>query len=509
MVLPMLPPALPGVIRHLTKRVRMLVRSGPTRAGAVRAGLAVVAVIVSYCAMLAIGRALGAGTQPALLGAILTLGVSRRPEHVHASRAAFYPLALAAVALVAGGVGLLLHAIALAGAVAFVAGIFLSIWLRNFGERGRRIGSLIALPFVTMLVVPIRPIHAPGGPLVDLLAIVAAGLVALASVRVVGALATVLPLVPQEAEGEPDRPTRARKPGAVTIPTRMAIQMTVALALAFAAGFALFARHWGWTVLTAFIVCSGAIGRGDAAYKALLRVIGAIGGTAAATLLTYAWHPAGPLEAIAIFIALFFGLWLRDTNYAYWAACITLVLALLAQPSATETATLLGLRVVAIVAGALCAIAATWFVLPIRTTDVIRRRLADALAALDAIVANDPADPAAHAFRLAAFERRMFDLERVAAPVRLHRRALPLADHREHPGRWIDLARDCRRHAHDIDVTRLSPAERAQLRRSIGATRKAIGAHTRTRDVSHEPAIAAHLQTVSDALRMRRDGRSA
>ena len=47
----------------------------------------------------------------------------------------------------------------------------------------------------------------------------------------------------------------------------MALQMGVALSAAFAIGLLFFPQHWGWSVLTAFIVCSGARGRGDAAYK--------------------------------------------------------------------------------------------------------------------------------------------------------------------------------------------------------------------------------------------------
>jgi hypothetical protein len=479
----------------------MSVRPRSPRDGAGMAAVALVAVIVSFCTMLAIGRALGAGTQPALLSAVLTLGISRRPEHARGMHAALYPLALAAVALVAGAVGLLLHTIPIAGAIVFVAGVFLSIWLRNFGERGRRIGGLIALPFVTMLVVPIGPIHAPGGPRIDLLVVVAAGLVALGSVRAVGALAARSGLTVPQAQPAPDGAPRARKPGALAIPTRMAIQMTVALALAFAAGFSLFAHHWGWTVLTAFIVCSGAIGRGDGAYKGLLRLVGAIAGTAAASLLTIAWHPAGPPEALAIFVCLYLGLWLRETNYAYWAACITLVLALLAQPSVAATTNVLTLRVAAIFVGALCAIVATWFVLPIRTTDVIRRRLSDALLALDALACDDADDATPIATRVRTFDRRMHELERVAAPVRIHRRMLPFADHPEHPGRWIELALDCRRAALATECAMFDAEQRVRLRRAIGRTRKAIGAHGKAVAGPRERGVTDALRDVHAALR--------
>ena len=482
----------------------MLERSRPTRAGAVRASLTVVAVVIGFCTMLAVGHVLRTGTQPALLCAILTLGVSRRPEHARAMHAALYPLSLAAVAVVAGGVGLLLHRIPIVGAIVFVAGIFLSIWLRNFGERARRIGALIALPFVAMLVVPVGPIRAPGGPLVDLAAIVFAGLVALAAVRVVGLFASLARIAKPTADVAIERPARKSKPGAISVPTRMALQMTVALALAFVIGLVFFSRHWGWTVLTAFIVCSGAIGRADAAYKGFLRLLGAIVGTASATLLTHLWHPRGPLEAAGVFVALFLGLWLRDTNYAYWAACITLVLALLSQPAANVTTSdILTLRLLAIFVGALCAIVATWFVLPIRTTDVIRRRLSDVLVALDAFVASDVHDRDARSERLSAFDHRMRDLNRVATPVRLHRRVVRVADHAEHPGRWLDIAREFHMHAHANDGEQLTPERKTRIRRAIGSSRKAIGAHGKTGAEASERGISACLDDVCEALRAR------
>ncbi len=115
----------------------------------------------------------------------------------------------------------------------------------------------------------------------------------------------------------------------MTVPTRMALQMLVALALAFAIGMFAFPQHWSWVVLTAFIVCSGAVGRGDAIYKGLLRVGGAIGGTLIAAILSRVAMPNGTVSAAVIFVVLFFGIWLRTVNYAYWAACATLIFALL------------------------------------------------------------------------------------------------------------------------------------------------------------------------------------
>jgi uncharacterized membrane protein YccC len=155
--------------------------------------------------------------------------------------------------------------------------------------------------------------------------------------------------------------------------TRMAAQMFVALALAFIVGMLAFPQHWSWVVLTAFIVCSGAVGHGEAMQKGLLRVVGAIGGTLIAALVSRI--PLTGIESVAIvFIVLFFGIWLRERNYAYWAACATLIFALLQGSAGVNPLPLFAVRVLAIILGAICAVAAVAFVLPFSAEQLARHR---------------------------------------------------------------------------------------------------------------------------------------
>lgn len=205
----------------------------------------------------------------------------------------------------------------------------------------------------------------------------------------------------------------------------MALQMLVALALAFAIGMTALPQHWSWVVLTAFIVCSGAVGRGDAIYKGLLRLGGAIGGTLLAALISrIPLH--GVSSAAVIFAVLFFGIWLRERNYAYWAACATLIFALLQGSQGVDPLPLFALRLIAILVGALCAIAATWFVFPIRTTHVVRRRVADARDALRAGAG------------VRDLHLHLAQLDRVAPPVRLHRRVFGEPKDGEHPATLLE-----------------------------------------------------------------------
>jgi len=294
-------------------------------------------------------------------------------------------------------------------------------------------------------------------------------MVALVGVLIPGAASAPAP-APEAvaAAGAAERPRRAGP----SVPARMALQLAVALAAAFAVGFAVFPGHAGWTVLTAFIVCSGARGRGDAFYKAVLRLGGALAGTVAALLFTLIWTPAGIGEAVLIFGVLYLGVWLRERNYAYWACAMTLIFALLSRPGATFGPEAFAERLEAILAGAICGVAAAWFVMPIRTVDVIRRRLADALVAFDDVVAHAHVAEE-HPARLARFEHHLAELDGVAAPVRWHRRVFASRAQPDHPARWIELAHELRRHAETV----AAHPNRAAIRRAVGISRRAIAHH--------------------------------
>src|SRR5262249_18480430 len=83
-----------------------------------------------------------------------------------------------------------------------------------------------------------------------------------------------------------------------------------------------------------------------------------------------------------IFAVLAVATYLRGYSYAYWAAGVTSVLSLLYGYFGETGTALLPTRLEAIGLGALVGIAAAWLVLPIRTSDVVRLRRAQALYAL-------------------------------------------------------------------------------------------------------------------------------
>lgn len=278
----------------------------------------------------------------------------------------------------------------------------------------------------------------------------------------------------------------------------MALQMAVALASAFAAGDLFFREHWAWIVLTAMIVNLGNRGRLDVLYKGVQRLGGAAAGTVIAFVATYTMSAMLPSTAhggahVAVaLLALFLGMWLRPFGYAWWALCITIALALLQGLAPLASLSLLGTRLVAIAAGSVIGVASAWWVYPIDSADVVRRRLADALARLGE--AFDPDRPGRaerpDADASGAFREALKGLSEVAPVFQAARRLMrwktrqPMRVPSASRGAMtaylhalsldadrIDALNVCERSACDLIAIGATPPA---VRRAVGAARKTL-----------------------------------
>jgi hypothetical protein len=423
---------------------------------------------------------------PLILAAVLALTLSRnRLIRTWRGRAESL-IGLPFVALATAGVGYLLVHLPIVGATAYVTAMFLSIFLRRFGPVWSRIGTLIALPFITLLIAP------GAGTGTTPLGVALLSIAVLAIVVALQLLAEVTKLLPRPQQappataGEADasepqagatqsgaaEPTPPPRPGLrPSASTRMAIQMAIALAAAFTIGGILFPQHVTWVVLTAFIVCSGNRGRADVLYKSGLRIVGAAIGTILATIglvwLTPA-HPLlqGPPLVIVLLLILGLGLWLREWTYAAWAVVMTLVITLLRSAAVTGVEQTSGdqlwIRILAIVVGAACGVLASWFVLPVRSEGVLRRRIGGALRAISEYVAEQNT----------ATEHDLDDslqkLDEVAAPWHALDRATPWRSTARKPGRWMLLVHE------SAALVRANPAISGKARRALGEARRSL-----------------------------------
>lgn len=386
----------------------------------------------------------------------------------------------------------------------FTAGLALSIWLRRFGPVGLRLGTLLALPFVALLVTPVPVLPSglvAGMPSVghSMLWSAVAAVIAFGWVWVFQELGTRIGLIKALSAaaahaGGSDRKGEPRKAKSGIAPsTRMAVQMGLSLGVAFVIGRGVYGSHWAWIVLTAFVVNSGNRGRGDVAYKCLQRIFGACVGTVVATVIAGMFPPRDNTAVVAILLVLVIGSWLRTISYAYWAGCVTAMLSLLQGYFGETHISLLGERLEQILIGGALTVAVAWFVLPIRSTDVLRRRLADALLALGAFTEAfraTPRDSAQVHARQAAFLLAVEELGKVAPTFEGLRRlsALPL----------VGMTRRGRQGRERMQT---AVAAIDAVRACAAPVRALAGAEHTDACVEHLRNVKRHAATVRGALR--------
>jgi hypothetical protein len=228
---------------------------------------------------------------------------------------------------------------------------------------------------------------------------------------------------------------RAEATRVARVAARRANQSALGLTLAFAAGQLLFPAHWTWTVITAFTVSVGARSRGEVLVKSVERFAGALAGTTVATLAAGALTGNAGLAVAVILALLAAGLYLREINYAWWAFCFTGVLAVLyGLIDRSSGPDLLGIRLIESVIGAGCAIVPAAVLRPIRTRDVVRKRIGDCLRRIRAALDTGAADVAT----ARGIEVAIEEVRKAARPLLVTRRIR----HRPEVA-WVDQLTGC------------------------------------------------------------------
>ncbi|MFT4212103.1 MAG: FUSC family protein [Microbacterium sp.] len=427
------------------------------RAGVAPAAVTMIAVLVTVAAAVLIDPEPGL----AVFGTLLAISLSSSQLERDLRGRLEAGVALPAIALLGAAVGFALSTAPFVGAAAFCLAGAASVYCRRFGERGRRLGGLLVLPFAALLVAPVHSDRLSGWAAAACATVV--GLVAWAAVTVFQLTAVrvgVLPRVVTAVVVQPAPPSSSR-PDATT---RLAVQMLVTLAIAFAVGFLGFGDRWAWVVITALTVTVGNTGRADVADKALQRVVGAGAGSIVALVVVLVPASGPGLEIVAALVVLFAGLVLRHISYVWWAFAVTVVLAV-AQGLTTGPFPL-GERWEEIVVGGIIAVVVAALVLPVPSEASVRRAIADVLAALSdwlTVAAGEEGsgrDEAALRVRTA-----LRALDRRARPFDGPVRWLP-ASWRPRAVGWVDRSREA--------TALLLAAPDPRARRALGDARRAI-----------------------------------
>ncbi|WP_378144894.1 FUSC family protein [Cnuibacter sp. UC19_7] len=462
-------------------------------------------VLALIAAALVVGVLLVVLPEPSavILGIALSASLSRSQLERDARGRIEALVLLPVVGVLGFGIGAVLRANLVVGAVVYVGALVAAMLLRGRGPVWRRVSALVATPFLAVLFLPAAP-GADRGPLAAVLIPVGVAVLAWAAVTVVQVGARAVGLLPRGVTGVPGEARRAAdaavaanavepaaanavESGAEATPAtalpspagtsrsgprppaevRSAAQLGAALVVAFLVGGLAFGDHWPWVVLSAVIVAYLPRGRADAVRTGLHRLVGAAAGSLVALVPVAVLPSDSTVLVVLALAAIALGILLREVGYAAWAFGVTVALTLLERLTG-QPSPLIGQRLLEIVIGVAIGLLAVCLVFPIRTTDVVRSRLKDVLAAVsDRLAADDPEVAQAAELRIRSTLR---ELDRSAAGLTDAGRALALV--RRPPPRAVEWAAD----AHTLGAYAVAapwPAP-AAIRRAVGDARRAL-----------------------------------
>lgn len=212
------------------------------------------------------------------------------------------------------------------------------------------------------------------------------------------------------------------KPWSDWAPTsRMALQAMVAASLASGVGEAISASRWYWAVITVFVIFVGATTRSGILTKAYRRVLGtAIGICVGVALVSLAGHDSGVLVVICV-VSVFGMLYLGPLNYLYSSLCITIMLVSLYRMLGVLDQSILELRLVETLSGAVIGVLCAYLILTTNSRPVLVVKVDAYFDAIDRLLRSvsttfeSPAARTEVATDLHSLETHQVDLEKTVA----------------------------------------------------------------------------------------------
>lgn len=177
-----------------------------------------------------------------------------------------------------------------------------------------------------------------------------------------GGSASIAPMV---------RPRGGPRTASWHLATRQAVQASLAVAIAAAAGLLLSVEHYTWAALTAFIIFLGTSTRGDITAKAIYRAIGTLTGMVLAIPIVLATG-AHPIVVIGIaLLCCAVGYYLMSVSYVYLMLCTSLAVSEMYNIMGQFNSAFAAIRIAEVLVGSIVAVLVATLVVPISTTDAI------------------------------------------------------------------------------------------------------------------------------------------
>jgi hypothetical protein len=395
----------------------------------------------------------------------------------------------------------LLHAQPVARDLVFLAITGAGVYARRWGPRGHSLG---VFGFMTFFMAQF--LHATPGRLPELYAAVVLSLLTTSAVR--------FGLWCYEAQQPPAPvPEPPAGTGLARVTTRQAVQATVGAGFALVLGQLVSGQRWYWAVGATWWIFVNTASRGETLVRGFRRVLGTVLGIGLGLLVAVPLHGAAAPTAVLLAACVFGIFYSAAISYTWMMLCVTLLAELLYGLLGVLSPGLLALRLAETGVGALGAVLAVLFVLPVTTHAVTDARIQQALRCVHACTAEAAArlagapgaDPAG---RIAELEQLLGRVRQSVAP--LVHPLNPLLGRKRRAGRVLALLDDCAREMRGLVAVAADPeashdARLAAACRRVEAAVEALttgGARptvTAPAGREAEPALA-HLHGLEHAL---------
>ncbi|MEU3252653.1 FUSC family protein [Streptomyces sp. NPDC006997] len=370
----------------------------------------------------------------------------------------------------------------------FLAVVGAGVYARRWGPRGHSLG---VFAFMTYFIAQF--LRATPGRLPELYAAVALSVLAAAAVRF-GLWCYERRLPPPAVVAPPVGAGLAR------VTTRQAVQATAGAGFALVVGQLLSGQRWYWAVGATWWVFVNTTSRGETLVRGFRRVLGTVLGIGVALLVAVPLHGAAVPTAVLLAVCVFGIFYTAAVSYTWMMLSVTLLAGLLYGALDILTPGLLALRLAETGVGALGAVLAVLFVLPVTTHAVTDAWIQRALRCVHACTAATAArlagaadaDPAPH----------VAELEQLLARVRLAVAPLvhplnPMLGRKRRARRVLALLDDCAREIRGLVAVAADPEASHDARLAAACWRvqsavEALVVADGDRAAGPAPAVAAH-----------------
>ncbi|WP_089106482.1 FUSC family protein [Streptomyces hyaluromycini] len=392
-----------------------------------------------------------------------------------------------------------LHDVPVARDLVFLAVVGAGVYARRWGPRGHSLG---VFAFMTFFVAQF--LHAAPGQLPGLYAAVLLSVLSAAAVRF-GLWCYERRLPP------PPVPAPPAGTGLARVTTRQAVQATAGAGFALVAGQLVSGQRWYWAVGATWWIFVNTASRGETLVRGFRRVLGTLIGIALGLLVAAPVHGAPAPTAVLVAVAVFGIFYTAAVSYTWMMLWVTFLAELLYGLLGVLTPGLLALRLAETAVGALGAVLAVLFVLPVTTHLTTDAWIGRALRCVHACTAEAAARLAGSATADPA--PRVAELEQLLGRVRLSVAPLvhpltPMHGRKRRARRVLALLDDCAREVRGLVAVTADPEASHDARLAAACWRVEAAVEALTRGSEHiaapaeppaEPALA-HLHGLERAL---------